>query len=375
MKPNMTALFVVPTGNSLPTTGKNNLLTNGQVGIFLPDGTAATPLNVGSAKYIQICQDRNIYSPNEGTKNSDFIYPSKVINWYKVPGSLVQNFQITEVTGLTAGCNEDISVTIRLDSYYIRSVFGTLLTRSVITTTPCCSCADNPCDTLSDSDIQNTIETLAVLINQETMLKNYVVAGTSGTGATTKLVIEGLPLANYAGNGCDLNNFPYQRDRLNFRVFVRSGPDLTTDYEVDDACNTVGTVTILQRASYPQNPPAEVQQMEKNYFSYLSEMNEIFSNPNFNPEFESYVDTTAAYDLYYLRFTEPISTSGKVGVSPDLEEVILAFKAGDSSETNAMAVLTAFLGTPDNEVSTPASTTTISTSSSTTTSSTTNIFP
>ena len=157
MDNNLTTLFIVPTNNTLPTTGSTQNLTTyasggtttGQFGIFLPDNTPATVANVGNAKYIYLCQARNIYSPDEGTRRSDDIYPRNVLEWYKVPGNLSANVQITQISNLNVGCNQDVSITLRLDSFYIRAAYANSLTRSVLVTTPCCNCGSNPCDDIS----------------------------------------------------------------------------------------------------------------------------------------------------------------------------------------------------------------------------------
>lgn len=370
----LTTLFVVPTGNTLPTTGTNAGLTGTQFGIFLPNQSPATVGNVGSAKYIFFSQNRNISSPFEGTKNSDFIYPGNLIRWYKVTGSAQTNYQVTQISSLNVGCNEQVSITLRLDSFYIRQAYFNGLVRSVMVTTPCCNCGSNPCDTLQASDIENTMVALATAINKDPILSPFVTAGTQGSGSSTDIVISGNPLTSYAST-CDLTNFPYQFDRMSFYTFLRTGPELTTDYEVDDICNVAATVTIVQRASYPMLLPAEITQMEKDYFHYQAEFGDIFSNPNYNGEFQTYVDSTSAYDLYYLIFKEPIQNTMNVGVNPDEETVILAFPHGDSGETSAIAVLTAIFGPAENDIATPSTTTTFTTSSTTTTSTTVPVTP
>lgn len=373
----LTTLFVVPTANTLPTTGSTNNLTSGQFGIFLPDNTTATVGNVGSAKFIYMAQGRNIYSPIEGSKKSDQIEAANIIKWYKVTGALTANNQVTEITSLVAGCNENVSITLRLDSYYIRQAYFNGLTRSVMVTTPCCNCGSNPCDTLQASDIQNTMQALAQAINSDEILKNYVTAGTNGSGATTSVWIQGLPIQTYGqGTSTDLTNFPYQYDRVYFWTFMYSGPELTTDYQVIDACNSVGTVTILQRATYaPVGAPYEVQQMEKDYWYEQADFKSIFSNVNYNGEFQTYVDSTGAYDLYYLNFFEPIKTGRDIGVTRKDEWVCIAIPQGAASEAGTLAILTAFLGTPTNATATASTSTTYTTSSTTTSSTTANPTP
>jgi hypothetical protein len=368
----LTTLFVVPTANTLPTTGSTNNLTSGQFGIYLPDNTPATVGTVGPASYIYMAQGRNVYSPIEGSLKSDQIQVKNIIRWYKVLGSLSANNQVTEITSLTAGCNENVSITLRLSSYYINAAYDNGLTRSVMVTTPCCNCGENPCDTLSAADIQSTMQALAQAINSDIILNKYVTAGTNGSGATTSIWIQGVPIQVYGqGTSTDLTNFPYQYDRAYFWTFVYSGPELTTDYNVIDACNSVATATILQRASFaPSGAPYEVQQMERDYFYDQHDMRQIFSNVNFNGEYTTYVDSASAYDLYYLNFFEPVTTGRDIGVTRKDEWVCIAVPNGATCEAGLLAILTAFLGTPENASVTVTTSTTYTTSSTTSTTTT-----
>jgi len=368
----VTSLFVVPTSNTLPTSGTNADLTSGQFGIFRPDYTPATVANVGNAKYIFLSQGRNVYTPFEITKNSAEIYADKVVSWYKVVGNLQQNTQVTSISDLTVGCNEDVSITLRLDSFYIRAAYANGLTRSVMTTTPCCDCGSNPCDSLTGSQIQQVMSQLAQNINDDEILSPFVTAGTQGSGANTVIIIQGnTPDVYGQGTSPDLTNFPYQMDRLYFWTFVRTGPDLTTDFEVQDACSPVATVQILQRAAYPINTPAEIRQLELDFWSYQAQYKSIFSNVNYNGEFQSYVDSTSAYDLYYIEYKSPQQTSWSIGETLNATRTsIIAIPKGSGSEAGTLAILTAFLGTPDNDSSTPTSTTSFTTSSTTTTTTT-----
>ena len=374
----LTSIFVGPsTGAStaLPTTGTTADLLPAQIGVFLPNNTPASVATVGNAKYIYLAQGRNIYSANEGTRKSDQIYASNVIEWYKVTGSTTASTQITEVTGLELNCQQDFSVTFRLDSFYIRAAYRNSLTRTVMVTTPCCSCGNNPCDELTAVEYATVLQSLAYAINADSILGQFLTAyigNPDGSGNAQSLYIVGKTLQEYGqGTSVDLTNFPYQFDRMFFWTYLMEGPDLTTDYEVQNSCNNVGTVNILQRASYPQATPAEVQQLEKDFWSYQSEYKHIFSNVNYNGEFQSYVDqTTTAYNLYYIRFFEPQVTGRDIGVTRKDETVCLAVTNGGSVESDIIPILTAFLGSPDNQTSTSSTTTSLPstlTSSSTTT--------
>lgn len=369
----LTTLFVVPEMSSIPATGSTNALTGGQLGIFLPNNQAATAVTAPTAKYIYLAQGRNIYSMNEGTKKSDWILAENLIDWYKVPGSLEQDPQVTEINALNAGCQEDVSITLRLDSFYIRAAYNNSLTRTVMVTTPCCNCGSNPCDTLDSAAITSVWNAFVIAINADEILSQFVTAGlnTAGNG----IYIQGNPLQVYGqGTSVDLTNFPYQYDRLFFWSYVMNGPQLTTDYEVENYCSTVANVAVLQRASYPQNLPAEIQQLEKDYFSYQAEYKHTFSNVNYNGEFQTYVDSTNAYDLYYLHYFEPITTGRDIGVTRKDEWTCIAVPTGAGAQATIEAILYATFGTPDNELATPSTTTTYSTSTTTTTT-TTNVTP
>ena len=366
----LTTLFVIPTGNTLPTTGSTNNLTPGQFGIYLPDYTPATVGTIGSAKYFYCAQGRLQYAPEEGTKRSDAIYPSKMIEWYMEAGQATSSVQISQISNLVIGCNEDVTVTLRLHSMYIDTAYANGLTRSVMVTSPCCNCGSNPCDTLSADDIQLVMEQLAAKINADQLLSQFVSANITGSGASTNIVISGLPLNQY-GLPCDLTAFPYQFDRMYFWTFVHSGPELTTDYEIDDACNPVATITTLQRANYPKLVAAEITQLEKDYFSYQAEYKGIFKDPGFNGEWQEYVDA-AVYDFYYLKFKEPQTSAGWANTEPQDEAVMLYFPQGEAAST--VAILTAALGAPNNATATEPTTTTSTTTTSTTTT-TTYLYP
>jgi hypothetical protein len=378
----LTSLFISAKAGSVPTTGSTQNLTSGQIGIFLPDNTVATTSNVGSAKYIYLAQGRNISSAFEGTRKSDFIYASNVIEWYKVAGGATANTQVTRISGLSLQCQQDFSITIRLDSFYIRAAYHNSLTRTVMVTAPCCSCGANPCDTLTAAQYDTVYEGLAQAINNDPILSQFVTAGidTVSGGYATSMVIVGKTLQTYGqGTSPDLTNFPYQYDRMYFWTYLMEGPNLTTDYEVQDYCNTYGTVSILQRANYPQNTVAEIQQLEKDFWSYQAEYKHIFSNVNYNGEFQTYADGSAAYDLYYIRFWQPQATGRDVATTRMDETVIIAIPTDASGGTAAAsipAILTAFLGSPDSESATStSSTSTSSSTSSTTTTTTTNVAP
>ena len=82
----LTSLFVVPVGNTLPTSGTTSDLTAGQVGFYRNDYSVANSGNIAAAPYFYVAQGRtNTYL--QATKRSDKIYAGGVKNWYKSSGS------------------------------------------------------------------------------------------------------------------------------------------------------------------------------------------------------------------------------------------------------------------------------------------------
>jgi hypothetical protein len=337
-------VFVVPVGNTLPTSTATTTsdLTAGQFGIFLPNYVPATALTAVSAKYLYIAQGRPIYAPGEGTKRSDRIYANRLLSWTKMSGQTNTQQQITTFSALTAGCNQNVSITVRLDSFYIRTAYFNGLTKSVSTTTPCCSCGSNPCDTLQDADIQTVMTALATAINADTILNKFIIATNGSSGATTTVILTGIALDVY-GNACDLTAFPQQYDRLSFWTYIHTGPSTTNDYEVVDRCDTLGTLTISQRSGYPSLQSDEVAQIEKDVYSYQAEYKHILSSPLYNGEFASLVTAATTYDLYLLKFAAPEDNG--FNFKAEIEESV-AIYVPHGGGTTIEAILTAAYGNP-----------------------------
>lgn len=310
-------LFVVPAGATLPTTGGPQNLTAGQLGVYRPDYSVASAANIAASRYIYIAQGRDVAVPGLGSKRSDKIYNKNIIDLYKITGSATANVQITEVTDVTAKCDESLTLTLRLFSQYINVGFYNGLTRSVTIKTPCCDCGADNC---ADVDAGTLLELFAAGINADPMLSKHVTATEDGT----TLTITGKALDIY-GNACDLTAFPYQYDRMYFKTFLHRGPETTQDYEVYDACDPFGTATVTQASDYPKNVPAQIRQMEKDYYSYQTTYKAIFSSPLFNGAFSSLVsDSVAAYTLLYIRFYEPRNTAF---TDEDMQEELVVIAA------------------------------------------------
>ena len=123
----LTTLFVVPVGNSLPSSGSTQNLLAGQVGFFASDYTVANAGNIANSPYFYVAQGRvNTYL--QGSKRSDKIAgplnsggngKSNVTEWYKATGCPTAANQVTEVGGWTVKCGDVVTLTLRAHSSYM----------------------------------------------------------------------------------------------------------------------------------------------------------------------------------------------------------------------------------------------------------------
>ena len=104
----LTTLFVVPVGNTLPSSGSTQDLTAGQVGFFTNTYAVANAGNIAAAPYFYVAQGRtNTYL--QGSKRSDKISASNVSEWYKVTGNPVAANQVTEVGNFNVKAGEVVT--------------------------------------------------------------------------------------------------------------------------------------------------------------------------------------------------------------------------------------------------------------------------
>jgi hypothetical protein len=306
----LTTLFVVPVGNTLPSSGSTDALTAGQFGIYRSDYTVANAGNITAKPYFYLAQGRtNTYL--QGSKRSDKISSTgaNVTDWYKVVGNSSVTNQITEISNFTVKPGEVITVTLRGFSSYINTLYFNGFTRSVTVQAPCLECGGDPC---TDVDAELLVDELIAKFEQAAPGNNpdnisfntFYTFSRSGSGQNSSLVIEGKPLTVY-GQPCDVAAFPYEYDRLWFRTFVYPGPATTADFIVADACNTVADVAITQHSSYPTGGSAEIAQLEKNYYSYQAGyLKHLYRMVGYNENFESWVNAGTTYDTYYIKFNE-----------------------------------------------------------------------
>jgi len=381
-------LFVVPVGNTIPSSGSTQDLTAGQVGFFKPDYTTASAANIDDAgvKYFYVAQGRtNTYL--QGSKRSAKIggylqnggsNRTNVTEFYKIAGCATPVLEIWQVNDFSVKCGDIVTLTIRAHSSYLDTLYFNGLTRSVTVQAPCCDCGADPC---TDTDVPALIDqfiqklTAAAPGNNpdNVILSDFFTFKRIGVGATSILQIEGKPLTAY-GQPCDIAAFPYEFDRMWFRVFVYSGPATTADFIVADNCDIVANAQVTQRSSYAHGTSDEIKQMEKDNYSYQAGyLKHLYRMNGFNENFESWVTDGQTYDLFYIKFNEYDESAYQWGDYIHIDQTVII--ACPTSTTAAVeAVLEGALGAvaSDNACLTTTSTTTTSYA---TTSTTTTLIP
>ena len=376
----LTTLFVVPVGNTLPSSGSTQNLTAGQVGIFTSDYTVATAGNITDYPYFYVAQGRvNTYL--QGSKRSDKISgcptgsscKTNVTEWYKSTGCATAVNQITDVVDFTVKPGEIITLTLRGFSSYLQTLYFNGWTKSVTVNAPCLACGDNPC---TDVDVPQLFDRLIYQLElrapgndpENIYFTQFYEFQRIGDDQNAFLRITGKPLTVY-GQPCDIAADPWEYDRFYFRTFIFSGPATTADFIVADPCNRVAEPLVRQRSNYPAGTSAEVQQLEKNFYSYQAGyLKHLYRMNGYNENFESWVTNGTVYDLYYIQFNEYDRSAYQWGdYIMENSTVIIAVPQGETSAIEA--ILVAGLGpvVGDTICVTTTSTTTSSTSTTTTT--------
>lgn len=367
----LTTLFVVPVGNTLPSSGSTQDLTAGQFGIFLNTYAVANAGNIAAAPYFYLAQGReNTYL--QGSKRSDKIKGcatancrSNITEWYKVGGCPTPINQITDVNGWTVKCGDVVTVTLRAFSSYIETLYFNGLTRSVTVQAPCCDCDGDPCENVDVPALIDSIitafTTTAPGINADNLIMtDFFFFERIGDDETASLRITGKALTAY-GQPCDVAAFPFEYDKLRFNTFVYSGPATTADFIVADACNIVATATIIQNSSYATGTSAEIAQLEKNYYSYQAGyLKSLFRMAGYNGNFESYVSAGTTYDTFYIKFNEFDKSAYQWGDYVETDSTVIIAVPTDLT-AGIETVLEAALGAvaADNECITTTTTTSV----------------
>lgn len=387
----LTTVFVVPVGNTVPSTGSTQNLAAGQVGIFLNDYSAATAGNVAAAPYFYIAQGRtNTYL--QGSKRSAKIKGcpsgtgcnSNVTEWYKVTGCPTPVNQIIDIGSWNVQCGDIVTLTIRAHSSYIDTLYFNGLTRSVTVNAPCCACGADPCTQVDYNALIN-----AFIVKLNATASDFLLPGSTGSNPDniylsqfftftnvggTVLEIQGKPLTKY-GQPCDVSAFPFEYDRMWFRTFVYSGPATTADFIVSDACNIVATSTTTQNSNYAKGTDAEIQQLEKNYYSYQAGyLKHMYRLMGYNGNYEDWVTAGTIYNTYYIKFNGLDRNEENWGdYIPEDSMVIIAVQKSSAAETAIVNILTPALGSPTDDSGACITTTSTTTIAPTTTTTTTGI--
>ena len=377
----LTTLFVVPVGNTLPSSGSTQNLTAGQVGIFLNDYSVATAGNIAAAPYFYVAQGRtNTYL--QGSKRSDKISgcpggsscKSNVTEWYKSLGCPTPVNQVTDVVDFTVKPGEIVTLTLRGFSSYLNTLYFNGFTRSVTVNAPCLGCGDDPC---TDVDVPALIDDLIYHLELDApgnnpdniTLNQFYQFQRIGNDSSALLRITGKPLTAY-GQPCDVAAFPFEYDRFYFRTFIFSGPATTADFIVDDPCNRVATPLVRQRSNYAVGTSAEVQQLEKNFYSYQAGyLKHLYRMNGYNENFESWVTDGQIYDLYYIKFNEYDKSAYQWG-DYIMEDSMVIIAVPENQTSAIEAILVAGLGAVAGDtacITTTSTTTTVWPSTSTTT--------
>ena len=379
----LTTVFVVPVNTDIADSGSTQDLAAGEVGFFKSDYTVATAANIAASPYFYVAQGRtNTYL--QGSKRSDKIKgcpsgtgcKSNVTNFYKVNGCPTPVTQITDVINWNVKCGDIVTLTLRAHSSYLDTLYFNGFTRSVTVQAPCCDCGADPCDLV---DIPALIDKIIVALElhapgnnpDNIYLSQFYQFQRVGNDQNAFLRITGKPLTKY-GQPCDVAAFPFEYDRMWFRTFVYSGPATTADFIVADACNVVADPVVVQRSSYADGTSAEIQQLEKNFYSYQAGyLKHLYRMVGYNENFESWVTDGVTYDTFYIRFNEYDKAAYQWGdyIEED-STVIIAVPAGSNAASDVNSILTAALGTipGDNTCITTTSTTTTVWPTTTTTS-------
>lgn len=364
----LTTMFVVPVGNSLPSSGSTQDLTAGQFGIFRKDYSVANAGNIAGLPYFYLAQGRT-NNFLQGSKRSDKISSTgtNVTEWYKVAGCPTPINQITEVSGFEVKCGDILTLTIRGFSSYLQTLYFNGFTRSVTVQAPCCDCGVDPC---TNVDVPALIDSIIAKLGEEApginsdniKLSDFYRFERVGNDENAKLVIEGKAL-NVLGQPCDVAAFPHEYDRLRFNVFVYAGPATTADFIVSDACNIVATATTTQNSNYATGTAAEIKQLEKNFYSYQAGyLKHLYRMDGYNGNFESWVTDGTTYDTFYIKFNNIDKSANNWGDFVEEDSTVI-IAVPTNLTAGIEAVLEAALGAvaADNGCLTSTSTTTTTT--------------
>jgi hypothetical protein len=346
----LTTLFVVPSGGYTDSTLSQNL-SPGQFGIYTDAHVNATAGNIGTAKYFYFAQGRaNDYLL--GSKKSGKIHASRVTSFTKVVGNATVQPQVTDVKFENISCGETVTLSIRVFSHWAESIAPHGFLKSVTVKAPCCDCSGpNPCQ---EVNYQQFIDDVITEIDKQVVgvvgpggpqLKDYLTFQNIA-GPPRVLRITAKPVVKFK-NPHDPSAFPYEYDRVSFRVYVYKGPAVASEQIINDACEKAGTVTTTQVGTFPRGTPDEIRQLEKWHHSFQAGyMKHLHKMAGYNQNFESYVsDSVAAYDTLYISFYEQSQGANISTIQSTVESKVII--AGTPANiTDIQGVLNPAIGAP-----------------------------
>lgn len=334
--------YVVPTTNTLPTTGTTATLTANQFGVFLPSYAPATAGNAGAADYLFVAQGRPNDDLNLKSVKSDIFSPRNVISKWFIEGSATSQVQVTEISDFTAHCGDVYSITLRAWSNKINASYANGWETPITVKGPCCDCGDDPCETLDATATEALVDEFIAKINSQP-IGEYIVASKTGSGLSTVLVLTGVAIEPDPRT-CDPYANPYFFDGVRFEAYAQVDPPTTMDYAVDDGCTTFATVTKTQNLTYPIGTPEQVAKTEQFWRSAkYPNFKQLYTDPAFNLMNVSLVeDTVPAYDTIQIRFRND-ERHQNFGTFANQESTVL-INVAPAQSAALLAILEAQLG-------------------------------
>lgn len=335
--------FVVPTTNTLATTGTTASLGTNQFSVFLPNYTPATAANAGAADALFVAQGRPNDDLNLKSVKSNLFSPRNVISKWVIEGSATSQVQTTEISDFTAHCGDIYSITLRAWSNKINASYANGWTVPITVKGPCCDCGDDPCDTLGADATEALVDEFIDKINNHA-IGEFIVASKTGSGTSTVLVLTGVEI-DPDPRTCDPFANPYFFDGVRFEAYAQVDPPTTMDYAVDDGCTTFATVEKTQNLTYPIGTPEQVQKTEQFWRSLkYPQFKQLFKDPAFNLLNTSLVDSSVpAYDTIQIRFRDDLRHQN-YGTFANQESTVL-INVPPAQTAALLAILEANLGT------------------------------
>lgn len=300
-------LFVVPSPNTIPTTGTTQNLTPNQFGVFLPSYTPAAAGTSAAANFIFLAQGHPASGNNPlnlPSKKGDKIAKSELLDFYVSTGSATGAVQISTITAFTAKAGNQYSILIRAFSNLLNASSKNGWNEIFTVNGPCLDCGDDPCAALTPQQTSDMVDDFIAQMQRRIAFVGFLTFAKSGSGATSGITVTGVAQTGFPQN-CDLNANPYELDAVSFDIFAQIDAPTSQDFRIPNDCDTFATVTVTQQVSFPRGTYGEVRQAEIEYYSYtVPKFKQLYSNPNFNGLFSLVAQTGIVYDQLVIRSRE-----------------------------------------------------------------------